>query len=156
MAESVEISVGGGNCEDGIVKHSMHSDNLNRTGYLTYKPRLAFTSLRKAFTKALIFRHFNLKCHIRIEIDVLYYAISGVLNELTLDNLNQWHLVVYFSQKMISAKTRCKAYNSEFFAIVEAFKTWCHYLEGCKHKVLILTDHNNLRQFMETKGLSFC
>ena len=29
-----------------------------------------------------------------------------------------------------------------------------YYLEGCKHKVLMLTDHNNLYQFIETKNLS--
>ena len=34
-------------------------------------------------------------------------------------------------------------------------KTWRHYLEGCKHKVLVLTNHNNLCRFIETKSLSF-
>ncbi len=37
---------------------------------------------------------------------------------------------------------------------VEAFKTWRHYLEGYKHEVLVLMDHNNLRRFMDTKSLS--
>lgn len=32
--------------------------------------------------------------------------------------------------------------------IVKAFKTRRHYLQGCKHKVLVLTGHNNLRGFM--------
>ena len=39
-------------------------------------------------------------------------------------------------------------------AIVEAFKTWRHYLEGSQHEVLLLTNHNNLRRFMEIKSLS--
>ena len=55
---------------------------------------------------------------------------------------------------MIPAKTRYKTHDSELLAIVEAFKTWRHYLEGCKHEVLVLTDHNNLRRFMDTKSLS--
>ena len=55
---------------------------------------------------------------------------------------------------MIPAKTWYETYNAELLAIVEAFKTWRHYLEGCKHEVLVLTDHNNLRQFMDTKSLS--
>ena len=55
---------------------------------------------------------------------------------------------------MILAETRYKTYDSELLVIVEAFKTWKHYLEGCKHKVLVLTDHNNLRQFMDMKSLS--
>ena len=56
---------------------------------------------------------------------------------------------------MISAETQYKTHNSELLAIVEDFKTWRHYLEGCKHEILVLTDHNNPRQFMDTKSLSF-
>ena len=57
---------------------------------------------------------------------------------------------------MILAKTRYKTHNQELLAIVETFKTWCHYLEGYKYEVFILTDHNNLRQFIDTKSLSSC
>ena len=32
--------------------------------------------------------------------------------------------------KMIPAKTRYEIYNSKLLAIIEAFKTWKHYLEG--------------------------
>ena len=55
---------------------------------------------------------------------------------------------------MIPAKTQYETRNGELLAIVEAFKTWRHYLESCKHKVFVLTDHNNLHQFMDTKSLS--
>ena len=55
---------------------------------------------------------------------------------------------------MIPAETRYETHDAELLAIVEAFKTWRHYLEGCKHEVLVLTDHNNLRRFMDTKSLS--
>ena len=55
---------------------------------------------------------------------------------------------------MIPAETQYKTHDGELLAIVEAFKTWKHYLEGCKPKVLVLTDHNNLCQFMDTKSLS--
>ena len=46
---------------------------------------------------------------------------------------------------MIPAKTRYKTYDGKFLAIVEAFKTWRHYLEGCKHEVFVFINHNNLR-----------
>ncbi len=55
---------------------------------------------------------------------------------------------------MIPAETRYETHDSELLAIVKAFKTWKHYLEGCKHEVLVLTDHNNLQRFMDTKSLS--
>ena len=55
---------------------------------------------------------------------------------------------------MIPAETRYETHDGELLAIVEAFKTWRHYLEGSRHEVLVLTDHNNLRRFMDTKSLS--
>ncbi len=55
---------------------------------------------------------------------------------------------------MILAETWYENHDSELLAIVEVFKTWRHYLEGCKHEVLVLTDHNNLQRFMDTKSLS--
>ena len=155
MAGVDKVSVdGSGDCEDKTVGRSL-SKNLNgATGYLTPKARQVFTQLRQAFTKAPILQHFNPKCHIRIEIDASGYAIGGVLSRLI--NSGQWHPVVYYSQKMIPAKTRYKTHNNELLAIVEAFKTWRHYLKNFKHEMLMLTNHNNLCRFMETKNLSSC
>ena len=84
---------------------------------------MAFTKLRQVFIKALIFYHFNPECDIRIEMDASSYAIGGVLSQLTLDNLGQWHPVTFFLQKMILAETRYKTHNGELLAIVKAFKT---------------------------------
>ena len=55
---------------------------------------------------------------------------------------------------MISAETWYETHNGELLAIVKVFKIWRYYLEGCKYKVLVLTDHNNLCHFMDTKSLS--
>ena len=55
---------------------------------------------------------------------------------------------------MILAKTYYEMHNTELLAIVEAFKNWRYYLEGCKYEVLWLTNHNNLRCFMDIKSLS--
>ena len=100
MTEDTKVvNVGGGNCKDETVKKtSLTSKNLNEaTGYLTFKARLAFTQLKKAFTKASILQHFDSEYHIRIKTDVSDYAIGGVLSQLTLENLGQWHLVVFYS-----------------------------------------------------------
>ena len=156
VAEDAEVGVDDGDRKDGMVERSPRFKNLNGASYLTPKSRLAFTQLRKAFTKAPILWHFDPECHIRIETNGSGYAIGRVLSQLTSNDLGRWHLVAYFSQKMILAKTCYKTHNGELLAIVEAFKTWRHYLKGCKYKVLILTDHNNLQQFMDTKSLSSC
>ena len=147
---------------------SGNSPNFGATesgpSFLTSEARSAFNRLWLAFTKAPILRHFDPECHIWIETDALGYAIGGVLSQLasgtspdgvvTKTDLGQWHPVAFFLRKMIPAETQYETHNSEFLAIVEAFKTWRHYLEGCKHEVLVLTDHNNLHYFIDTKSLS--
>ncbi len=82
---------------------------------------------------------------------------------MTRENLNlisskskigQWYLIGFFSQKMIPTETRYKTHDHELLAIIEAFKTWRHNLEGCKYKVFVLIEYNNLCQFIDTKSLS--
>ncbi len=45
---------------------------------------------------------------------------------------------------MILAETRYITHDRKLLAIVEIWKTWRHYLEGYKHKDLMLKDYNNL------------
>ena len=51
--------------------------------FLTSNAKKTFNCLRLAFTKALILWYFDLKCHIPIETNVLGYAMSEVLSQLT-------------------------------------------------------------------------
>ena len=90
--------------------------------YLTPVAKKAFNHLCHTFIQAPIFQHFDLEWHIRIETNVSGYVIGGVLSLLTLNNLGQWHLVAYYSKKMILAKTQYETHNGELLAIVEAFK----------------------------------
>ena len=153
-------------------KNSSKSGNSPNSGatktgpsLLTPEARSAFNCLRLAFTKAPILRHFDPECNIWIETDASGYAIHGVLSQLasktsldgvvTKTDLGQWHPVTFFSRKIIPAEIQYKTHNGELLAIVKAFKMWHYYLEGCKHEVLVLMDHNNLRYFMDTKSMSF-
>ena len=108
-----------------------------------------------------------MESHIQIKTDKLGYAIDEMLSQLNLDSIaiqnnsnksdfGQWYLIAYFFRKMIFAETKYKTYNAELLAIIEAFKIWRHYLKSCKHEVFILTNHNNPRQFIDTKNLSSC
>ena len=69
---------------------------IGSSDFFTSRARLAFTKLRQTFVKAPIFHHFDLERYIRIETDTSGYAIGEVLNQLTSDNLGQWHLVNFF------------------------------------------------------------
>ena len=173
-ADNNEVVSGGGGRANEMVRNSSrkltHVPNIESRrehNFLTPDAKKVLNYLRLAFIKALIFQYFDLESHIRIETDASGYAIGGVLSQLNLDSeappndsnksdFGQWHLVAYFFRKMIPVETWYKTHNAKLLAIVEAFKTWRHYLEGCKHKVLVLTNHNNLRRFMDTKSLSFC
>ena len=62
---------------------STHFSDIRAIGepiFLTLNVKKTFNLLKQAFIKALIFRHFDLKCHIRIETNVSGYAIGGVFS----------------------------------------------------------------------------
>ena len=162
-----EVVEGGGKADDrNLIKKSKNAKSgiqtyIGVTGEPTFlipSAKEAINQLRQAFTKALIFQHFDLEYHIRIETDASAYVIRRVLSQLTSDyltsNQSHWHPVAYFSRKMIPAETWYNTHNAELLAIVEAFKTRRNYLEGCKYEVFVLTDHNNFLWFVDTKSLS--
>lgn len=97
------------------LEQNLSKINFSRTRFFTPEARVLFTHLKKALTKAPILYYFNLELSIRIEIDMSTFAISKIFSQLTLryvtytnPNLfafktSQWHLVGFFSKKMISA-----------------------------------------------------
>ncbi len=112
--------------------------------FLTSGARKAFTKLRQAFIEVSILNHFDLEHHIQIQIDISDYAIGEIFSQLTLDDLDWWNQMVFFSQKMIPVETWYKTHDSKLLAIIIGFKIWRHYLESYKHKVIVLTNYNNL------------
>ena len=56
---------------------------------------------------------------------------------------------------MIFVKICDKTHYQELMVIIEAFKTWRHYLESCKYEIIIFTDYNNFCKFIDTKSPSF-
>ena len=149
-----DVEVDGGEVEVGKKGQNLSKFKKTESGFLISEVRMAFTELRLTFIKALILHHFDTEHYIRVETDVSGYAIGRILSQLTSDDLGQWYPVAFFSRKKILAETRYKTHDSELLAIVKAFKTWKHYLKESQQEVLILTNHNNLRWFIETKSLS--
>ncbi len=129
--------------EKSEVFRAKNLKNQSRS-FLIPETRKAFTKLTKAIVEAPILNHFDPKHHIWIEKDASNYIISGIFNQLTSDDLGWWHLIAFFSKKMILVDTWYETHDKELLAIVETSQTWRDYLEGCKHKILILTDNNNL------------
>ena len=120
--------------------------------FLTEEALEAFEKLKKSFIEAPVLRHYDASKPVRVETDASGYAIGGILAQQ--DDEGQWHPVAYYSRKMLPAERNYETHDAELLAIVEAFKIWRHYLEGSSHEILVLTDHNNLTRFMDTKRLS--
>ena len=99
VVEENEVGGGGSNgIKSRIVsKKSTRVDYLNFEGiigakgfgYLIPNIKKTFNHLQHAFTKALIFQHFDPERHIWVEIDTSGHAISRVPSQLTLDDLGQ-------------------------------------------------------------------
>ena len=137
-ANDNEIVGGVSKADDRNLSKSKKSENtksekqmrIGATGeptFLTLGTKEAFNQLRQAFTKAPIFRYFDLECHIRIETDAFGYTIGEVLSQPTSNHLtsnqSQWHPMAYFLKKMIPAETRYYIYDGKLLAIIEALKT---------------------------------
>ena len=101
---------------------------------------------------AFILIHFNPELCLRIKTNALDYALAGILLQLVSEGM--WHSVIFWSRKMIPAEQQYEIYNQELLAIVIAFKQWKHYLKGNAHSVEVLTDYNNLCEFMNVKSLN--
>ena len=48
--------------------------------FFILRAELAFIELRQTFIKTPIFYHFDLECHIQVEMDVSGYTIGGVFS----------------------------------------------------------------------------
>ena len=107
----------------------------------------AFDKLIQAFTTPPILKHFDPTKEIIIETDASNFAIGCILSQKWGETL---HPVAFFSRKMEKAEKNYEIHDKELLAIVTAFKIWHHHCHGSPYPIRVLTDHNNLKYFMET------
>ncbi|CAJ0919578.1 unnamed protein product [Ranitomeya imitator] len=60
----------------------------------------------------------------------------------------------FFSRKFSPAERNYDVGNQELLAMKWAFEEWRHWLEGAKHRVVVLTDHKNLTYLESAKRLN--
>ena len=89
---------------------------------------------------------------LRIESDASEYATGAVLSMLQDDD--KWHPCAYLSKGFNNTERNYDVHDKEMMGIMHALEAWRHYLEGCKHKIEIWTDHRNLEYFMSAKKLN--
>lgn len=112
----------------------------------------SFQNMKAEFAKSPLLIQFSPLLATIVEADSSDYAIAGVISQR--DEQGHKHPIAFYSRKMKSAERNYVTHDQELLAIVEAFTVWRHYLEGAKHQIRVLSDHNNLRFFMTTKALT--
>ena len=114
----------------------------------------AFQKLKDAFLGVPILAHFERNRETRVEVDASGGAISGILSQLVPNEAGvpQWRPIDFYSRKLIQAEYNYDTHDKELLAIVKSLEHWRHYLDGVTF--VVLTDHNNLKYFIETKVLN--
>ncbi len=87
-----------------------------------------------------------------VETDTSNCTIVGILSVTTEDGEIQ--PVAFYSHTLQSAKWNYDTHDKELLVIYEAFKSWCHYLEGSAKTINMVMDHKNLEYFTTTKKLT--
>jgi len=112
----------------------------------------AFNQLCDVFMRASILRHFDSERHIHIEIDVFNYAVASILSQS--DDEDQWHSIAFWFRMMIDVERNYETHDQKLLVIVSMFKHWWHYVKDNYHTVEVLTDYNNLKNFMNVQKLN--
>ena len=108
----------------------------------------SFKSLKRAFTTAPVLARWSPGDPFIVETDASNYALGAILSTIHPSD-NQVHPIAFMSPEL-----NYDVHNKELLAIFEAFKSWCHYLEGTPTPIDIITDHKNLEYFSTTKVLT--
>jgi len=113
--------------------------------------KIAFNTLKQAFTSAPILTHWVLDAQLVVETNTSDYALAAILSIMTKDN--KIHPVAFHSRTFSTLELNYDIHDKELLAIFEAFKIWRHYLEGSASPIDVVTDHKNLEYFSTTKVL---
>ena len=132
--------------------------------------RSTFVKLKEKFSSAPMLRHFNPKKAVRLETDASAFTIAGILSQqgarepgvdwrrsrstIEGDMATHWHPVAVWSWTMVPAERNYRTKDQKMLAIVMSLQHWHHYTKGVMHLVRVLTDHNNLTNFLTKKTLS--
>jgi hypothetical protein len=112
----------------------------------------AFKELKEAFTQASVLGMPDPDLPLIIECDASDFATGAVLSQRDQDG--KIHPIAFQSATMNNAEQNYKIYDKELLAIIRALEAWCHYLKGAQHKVIILSNHQNLQYFSTSKTLT--
>ena len=88
----------------------------------------------------------------RMEVNILDYAIGGVLSMECEDEL--WRPVVFLSKSLNQTEKNYEIHDKEMLVIIRGLENWRHLLESAKFKFEVWMDHKNLEYFMKAQKLN--
>jgi len=112
----------------------------------------AFQCLKDAFTMAPILCYWSPDLPMTVEMDASDQAMIAILSVTNPDT--EICPVAFSSHSLQGAECNYDTHDKELLAIFQAYKNWCHYLEGSAKVIDTVTDHKNLEYFMMTKKLT--
>ena len=107
----------------------------------------AFQHLKQLLTEAPILAIADPEQPYTVTTDASDIAIGAVLSQ-------NGHPLAFYSRKMNPTEQNYPVHEKEELAIIEALREWRRYLEGCKHQVQIITDHQSLQYLSTQPSLS--
>ena len=111
----------------------------------------AFITLKKALSEAPILKHIDMNIPFRLETDSSDFAIGAVLIQV---HNGFKHPVAFKSKKLQATELRFSTHDKELYAIIEALRTWRHYLLSTPYVIEIYCDHRNLLWFRDKQLLN--
>ncbi|CAJ0963123.1 unnamed protein product [Ranitomeya imitator] len=88
-----------------------------------------------------------------VEVDASEIGAGAVLSQRG-SGCSVFKPCAFFSRKFSAAERNYDVGNRELLAMKWAFEEWRHWLEGAKHRVVVLTDHKNLTYLESAKRLN--
>ncbi|EUC60435.1 Transposon Tf2-1 polyprotein, putative [Rhizoctonia solani AG-3 Rhs1AP] len=113
------------------------------------KAELAFHTIKNRMSTGPVLAHPDPEQPYLIETDASGVAMGAVLSQKQKDG--RYHPIAYMSKSFQGAEKNYDTHDKELMAIIAALKEWRIYLEGCKHRITILTDHRNLEYWKSAR-----
>ena len=88
----------------------------------------AFTSLKQAFTTALILAHWIPGMPLIVKMDTSDYALAAILSTISPTD-SEIHLIAFHSWTFTPPELNYNVHDKELLTIFEVFKIWHHYLK---------------------------
>ena len=118
----------------------------------TSRQEEAFNALKECVTSEPVLAHPELDKQFEVEVNASGFALGAVLLQKKSDGKK--HPIAYFSSTLNAAERKYDIYELEYLAIHRAMMHWRHFLAGFPHKIIIHSDHQNLRYWKEPQKLS--